>query len=89
MREALSQIWLKLFELFSASFDGKGKYDKNDERLKEMLIYIHEHFADKNCGFRTCRSCMSRRKGMLQAVLKLFAYNAHKVYPKLPVTESL
>lgn len=47
IRAALSEIWLKLFGLFSPLFDGNGKYDKNDERLKKMLIYIHEHFADK------------------------------------------
>lgn len=63
IREALSQIWLKLFELFSASFDRKGNYDKNDERLKKMLIYIHEHFADKIAVSELARAaCLSERE---------------------------
>ena len=63
IREALSQIWLKLYELFSASFDGKGKYDKNDERLKKMLIYIHEHFADKIAVSELATvACLSERE---------------------------
>ena len=47
LREALSEIWLKLFGLFSDAFDGEGKYDRNDESLKKMLIYVQEHFGDK------------------------------------------
>ncbi len=47
VREALSRIWLLLFDCFYSQSEGGAKLDKNDERLKEMLIYIHEHFPDK------------------------------------------
>lgn len=47
IREALSRIWIMLFEAFYSQLDRNVKYDKNDERLKMMLIYIHEHFGDK------------------------------------------
>lgn len=63
IRESLSKIWLKLFGLFSASFDGNGKYDKNDERLKKMLIYIHEHFADRiSVSELAAVACLSERE---------------------------
>lgn len=47
IREALSRIWMLIFEGFYSQCSGNVKADKNDERLKTMLIYIHEHFADK------------------------------------------
>jgi len=63
IREALSEIWLKLFGMFSASFDGKGKYDRNDERLKKMLVYIHEHFGDKIAVSELAAvACLSERE---------------------------
>lgn len=46
LRNALSEIWLGLFALLSPVFDQQEAYDRNDQRLKTMLIYIHEHFAE-------------------------------------------
>lgn len=63
IRESLSEIWLKLFELFSASLDREGKYDKNDERLKNMLVYIHEHFAERILASELAEAaCLSERE---------------------------
>ena len=63
IREMMSQIWLKLFELCSVFFDGTGAYDKNDERLKKMLVYIHEHFADKiQISELAAEACLSERE---------------------------
>lgn len=63
LRDALSQIWLQLFELFSPLFDGKGNYDKNDASLKKMLIYIHEHFGDKIAVSELAAvACLSERE---------------------------
>lgn len=47
LRESLSAIWLMLFDLLQNRIDGERKKDKNDERLKMMLVYIHEHFTEK------------------------------------------
>lgn len=47
IREALSEIWIMLYELLLPHLEADVKSDKNDERLKTMMIYIHEHFADK------------------------------------------
>lgn len=63
LREALSEIWLKLFGLFSAAFDGNGKYDRNDESLKKMLIYIQEHLGDKIAVSELAAvACLSERE---------------------------
>lgn len=47
VREILSQIWLMLFDLLSERLYKRSLYDKNDERLKMMMIYIHEHYTEK------------------------------------------
>ena len=47
IREALSKIWIMLYEEVHSCLDKNMKLDKNDERLKMMMIYIHEHYADK------------------------------------------
>ncbi len=47
LREALSDIWLSLFELSQPMIDEKDGYDKRNDKIKLMMIYIHEHFADK------------------------------------------
>ncbi|MCI9219154.1 MAG: helix-turn-helix transcriptional regulator [Lachnospiraceae bacterium] len=63
LREALSEIWLKLFELLSPSFGGKENYDRNDERLKHMLIYIHEHLSEKIAVSELAAvACLSERE---------------------------
>lgn len=47
LREALSEIWLSLFELSRQAMDEREEYDKRDDKIKLMMIYIHEHYADK------------------------------------------
>ncbi len=47
LREALSDIWLSLFGVSQAMMDKKGGYDKRNDKIKSMMIYVHEHYADK------------------------------------------
>lgn len=47
IREALSKIWIMLYQLISPYLKEGRKLDKNDERLKMMLVYVHEHYGDK------------------------------------------
>lgn len=47
LRETLSKIWLALFELSHSALEKKGKQDKTNDKIKLMLVYIHEHFAEK------------------------------------------
>lgn len=47
LREALSGIWLRLFELSQPLQDEKKNRGKNNDKIKSMMIYIHEHYAEK------------------------------------------
>lgn len=47
LREALSQIWLMIFEQFQLIQDKNKKYNKNNDKIKLMMIYIHEHYSEK------------------------------------------
>ena len=47
LREALTEIWLMLFELSSSMREKKGGYNKSNDKIKLMMIYIHEHYREK------------------------------------------
>ena len=47
LREALSEIWLMLFEQAKPMLTQKGKYNKSNDKIKLMMAYIHEHYPDK------------------------------------------
>ncbi|KSV57539.1 helix-turn-helix domain-containing protein [Acetivibrio ethanolgignens] len=47
LREALSEIWLDLFELSRPVLEQKKEPDKANDTMKLMMIYIHEHYAEK------------------------------------------
>lgn len=47
LREALSELWLMLFQLCSPMLNKSGEHSKSNDRIKLMLIYIHEHYFEK------------------------------------------
>lgn len=47
LREALSEIWLMLFELSRPMREKQEKYNKSNDKIKMMMIYIHEHYHEK------------------------------------------
>ena len=47
LREALTEIWLMLFELSRPMREKKGKHNKINDKIKLMMIYIHEHYGEK------------------------------------------
>lgn len=47
LRGILSEIWLLLYEQALPMLGGSGKYDKNSDKIKMMMAYIHEHYAEK------------------------------------------
>ncbi len=72
LREALTKIWLLLFEQARSQIENQEEYDKNNDKIKEMMIYIHEHYdrkisveelgasaflSEREC-FRVFRSCL-------------------------------
>ena len=47
LREVLSEIWLMLFELSRPMLAQGGEANRNNDKIKLMMIYIHEHYAEK------------------------------------------
>lgn len=47
MRGALSEIWMKLFELSAPVLGEEKGRDRTNDRIKQMLIYVHEHYTEK------------------------------------------
>jgi len=47
LREALTEIWLMLFELFRPMCEKTGEHNKSNDKIKLMMIYIHEHYGEK------------------------------------------
>lgn len=47
LRTALSEIWCGLLEISKPLWSMKGSYNKTSDKIKLMLIYIHEHYTEK------------------------------------------
>lgn len=47
LRETLSEIWLLLFEQARPMLDEKEQSKKSNDKIKLMMIYIHEHYPEK------------------------------------------
>lgn len=48
IREALSKIWLNLFQLCTPVLDEKAYCaDEATDKVKRMMMYVHEHFEEK------------------------------------------
>ena len=48
IREALSQIWLRLFQLCAPILQDKTQSaNGTDDKIKRMMVHIHEHYSEK------------------------------------------
>lgn len=47
LRAALSEIWCQFLLLAGPLSDGKEDHNKVNDKLKMMMIFIHEHFPEK------------------------------------------
>lgn len=47
LRAALSEIWLQLLEEARPALSKHVNYNKSNDRIKSMLVYIHEHYQEK------------------------------------------
>ena len=47
LRESLSKIWLKLFDLAKSEITNTCTASDTDDKIKTLLVYIHEHFASE------------------------------------------
>lgn len=47
LRAALSEIWLMLLERIAPIQEKKEKYSRNNDKIKLMMTFIHEHYQEK------------------------------------------
>ncbi|MEG1848558.1 MAG: AraC family transcriptional regulator, partial [Lachnospiraceae bacterium] len=47
LRTLLSEIWCRLLELSTPLRKEGGIYNKTSDKIKPMMIWIHEHYAEK------------------------------------------
>lgn len=47
LRSALSEIWCRFLSFASPLMDSKAISNKTNDKLKMMMVYIHEHFPEK------------------------------------------
>ncbi len=63
LRNALSQIWLLLFEQARPLLARNAKSGGGNEKLKQMMIFIHEHFPEKiSISQLAAAACLSERE---------------------------
>ena len=47
LRAALSEIWLRIFEQVHPLLDKQKRVNKNNDKIKSLMIYVHEHYSEK------------------------------------------
>lgn len=64
IRQMLSEIWLKIFELSKDQIQKKSAHNKSSDQIKMMMVYIHEHYAEQisvkelaNAAYLSVRGC--------------------------------
>ena len=46
LRDSLSRIWLKLFELARPAMEQGNASKDSDDKIKMLMVYIHEHYGE-------------------------------------------
>ncbi|MBR5546273.1 MAG: helix-turn-helix domain-containing protein [Clostridia bacterium] len=72
LRESLVQVWLKLLEQAGPMLN-KGASNAGDEKLKSMMIYVHEHYREPITIDQLARSVHVSRR----VCFRLFQQNLH------------
>ena len=45
LRALLSEIWLRIFQLAGLLFAEPPKMRKNNDKIKDMMVYVHKHYG--------------------------------------------
>ncbi len=64
LRNSLSELWLMLLEQARLLPKNRNRNGKDNDKIKQMMIYIHEHYSEKisvktlaSCAFISEREC--------------------------------
>ncbi|WP_349944814.1 AraC family transcriptional regulator [Lacrimispora sp. BS-2] len=47
LREVLSDIWIQLLQISRPLLEEKGNSSKANDKIKSMMVYVHEHYGEK------------------------------------------
>lgn len=47
LRALLSEIWLRIFQLAGLLLAEPPKMRKNNDKIKDMMVYVHKHYGEK------------------------------------------
>lgn len=47
LRAALSEIWCRFLSIARTLLSSKETHNKANDKLKMMMVYIHEHYSEK------------------------------------------
>lgn len=89
LRSALSDIWFQIFELALPLMQTKDRFDKRNKRLRLMMVYIHEHYAEKISVKDIAGTAFASERECFRALSRLSAYEPCRIYQKLPSSGSL
>lgn len=73
LREALTGIWLKLFELIRPQLDREQNGRDSDDKIKTLMVYIHEHYREPISVDQLAEAVHVSRR----ACFRLFQENLH------------
>lgn len=73
LREALTQIWLELFELARPSIGQADAVSDTDGTIKALIIYVQEHYQEPICVEQLAQAVHISKR----ACFRLFQENLH------------
>ena len=73
LREALTKIWLKLFELARPAMATDRVSKDSDDKVKLLMVYIHEHYQEPISVEQLAQVCHISKR----ACFRLFQDNLH------------
>lgn len=63
LREKLSEIWLGILEIAEDKLQEKSVYRKSNDQIKQMMIYIQEHYSEKISIMQLANSVFLSERG--------------------------
>lgn len=73
LRAVLSDIWLELLEVAGPMIDPSAKGKESDDKIKMLMVYIHEHYAESISVDQLAELAHISRR----ACFRLFQENLH------------
>ncbi len=73
LRETLTYIWMKLFELARPAMEQRNANRDSDDKIKMLMVYIHEHYGEEISVEQLAQIAHISKRGCF----RLFRENLH------------